>query len=185
MLDRTARAMNRLTFEQLEISGRERVLEVGFGGGDLIEWMLAATEAEIVAVDISEAMLKRARRRFRKALGQKRLALLAGSAEALPLGDRSVDKACSVNSLYFWPNPTAAMAEFARVLRPGGRLVLCFQAPEAVRAWPGYVYGFRAYGADEVAALMQSAGFGPVRIATGEAREVGQFICLSSERNDG
>jgi ubiquinone/menaquinone biosynthesis C-methylase UbiE len=177
--------MNRLTFEQLEINGRERVLEVGFGGGDLIEWMLAATEAEIVGVDISEAMLERARRRFRKVTGQGRLALLAGSAEALPLANRSVDRVCSVNSLYFWPDPSAALAEFARVLRPGGRLVLCFQTPEAVQAWPGHIYGFRAYGADEVASLMQAAGFGPARIASGEAREVGQFICVSSERDDG
>ena len=174
--------MNRLVFEQLEIGGRERVLEVGFGGGDLIEWLLGATDAEVTGVELSEAMLERARRRFRRELGQGRLSLFAGSAEALPLGARSVDKACSVNSIYFWPDPAAAMAEFARVLRPQGRLVFCLQTPEAVRAWPGHVHGFRAYGAGEVAALMEAAGFRRPRITSGEAREVGEFMCLSSER---
>jgi arsenite methyltransferase len=177
--------MNRLTFEQLDIGGGERVLEIGFGGGDLIEWILAATEAEVVGVDVSEAMLKRARRRFRRALGEGRLKLLAGSAGSLPLVDASFDKACSVNSLYFWPDPGAAIAEFARVLRPGGRLVLCLQTPESVRSWPGHVYGFRAYGADEVAALMGRAGFGRPRIASGEAPGIGEFFCISSEHDHG
>jgi ubiquinone/menaquinone biosynthesis C-methylase UbiE len=177
--------MNRLTFEQLGVASGERVLEVGFGGGDLIEWLLAATDAEVFGVDVSEAMLSRARRRFRSEVRQGRLTLYAGSADALPLGDEAVDKACSVNSLYFWPDPAEAMAELVRILRPGGRLVLCLQTPEAVRAWPGHVHGFRAYGADEIAALMEKAGFGRPTIASGEAREVGEFICLSSERVDG
>jgi ubiquinone/menaquinone biosynthesis C-methylase UbiE len=177
--------MNRLTFEQLEIGPGERVLEVGFGGGDLIEWMLSATTARVVGVDVSDAMLKRARRRFRAELEQGRLRLLSGFADALPLPDGHLDKACSVNSIYFWPDPAAAFAEFARVLRPGGRLVLCFQTPEAVRAWPGHVYGFRAYGAEEVGGLMEAAGFRPMRIAGGEGRGVGEFLCLSSERGNG
>jgi ubiquinone/menaquinone biosynthesis C-methylase UbiE len=176
--------MNRLTFEQLGISGQERVLEVGFGGGDLIEWILSATEAKAIGVEASEAMLKRARGRFRRELGQGRLRLEQGLADALPLPGGSVDKACSVNSLYFWPDLEAALAEFARVLRPGGRFVLCFQAPESVLAWPGHIHGFRAYGADEVAALMEAAGFGQVRQASGEAPAVGQFMCLSSERGN-
>ena len=177
--------MNRLTFEQLQIEGQERVLEVGFGGGDLTEWILGATEAKAFGVDASQAMLKRARARFRRELGQGRLRLEHGFADALPLGSGSVDKACSVNSLYFWPHLDTALHEFARVLRPSGRLVLCFQTPEAVRAWPGHVHGFRAYGADEVAALMEAAGFGAVRRTSGEAAGVGEFIALSSERKDG
>ena len=177
--------MNRLAFEQLGIRSGEHVLEVGFGGGDLIEWVLAATNAEIVGVDVSDAMLKRGRRRFATEVANGRLRLLEGTVEALPIEDSSIDRAYSVNSLYFWPDAAVAMAEFARVLRPGGRLVLCFQAPEAVRAWPGHVYGFHAYGAGEMAALMEAAGFGPVRTARGEASEVGEYICLSSERDDG
>ena len=176
--------MNRLTFEQLGISGQERVLEVGFGGGDLIEWILAATEAKAIGVEASEAMLKRAQGRFRRELGQGRLRLEQGLADALPLPDGCIDRACSVNSLYFWPHLEAALGELARVLRPGGRLVLCFQAPESVLAWPGHVHDFRAYGADEVAALMEARGFDPIRRVAGEAPAVGEFICLSSERGN-
>jgi SAM-dependent methyltransferase len=78
-----------------------------------------------------------------------------------------------------------AIGEFARVLRPGGRLVLCFQTPEAVRAWPGHVHGFRAYGADEIEPLMAAAGFGSIRTVSGEAPEVGEFLCMSGELRHG
>ena len=52
--------MNRLTLEQLDVQPRDRVLEVGFGGGDLLANALAITRAEIVGIDISEAMVARA-----------------------------------------------------------------------------------------------------------------------------
>jgi ubiquinone/menaquinone biosynthesis C-methylase UbiE len=161
------------------------VLEVGFGGGELIEWLLSASEAEVIGVDRSEAMLMRARRRFRAPLSHGRLQLHAGSVDALPLEGRAVDKACSVNSLYFWPDMPRAIGEFARVLRPGGRLVLCFQTPEAVRAWPGHVHGFRAYGADEIEPLLAAVGFASIRTVSGEAPEVGKFLCMSGELRDG
>jgi ubiquinone/menaquinone biosynthesis C-methylase UbiE len=176
--------MNRLTFERLEIGPGEHVLEVGFGGSDLIEWMLAATDADVTGVDLSEAMVKRAQRRFSNQAKQGRLRLFTAAVENLPLQDASVDRACSVNSIYFWPDPAPAMEEFARVLRPRGRLVLCFQTPEAVRAWPGHVHGFRSYGADEVAALMEAAGFQSLRLTTGEAAEVGEFFCIVGERGN-
>lgn len=176
--------MNRMTFERLEIGPGEHVLEVGFGGGDLIEWMLAATEAEISGVDLSEAMVKHARRRFAKEVGQGRLRLFTAALEDLPLGSASVDRACSVNSIYFWPDPAAALHEFRRVLRPRGRLALCFQTPDSVRAWPGHVHGFRAYGAEEAAALMRAGGFGNIRTDHGEARGVGEFICMTGDRNE-
>jgi SAM-dependent methyltransferase len=70
-----------------------------------------------------------------------------------------MDKAASVNTLYFWADPDAVMAELARVLRPGGRLVLGFQTAEAVRAWPGHVHGFHAWDEAAVVAAAEAAGF--------------------------
>ncbi len=184
-LDRIARPMNRMAFERLEIGPGDHVLEVGFGGGDLIEWMLAATAAEVSGVDVSEAMVKRARRRFAKEVGQGRLRLFEAAVEDLPLATVSADRACSVNSIYFWPDPALAIAELARVVRPRGRLVLCLQTPQSVRAWRGHVHGFSAYGAEEVAALMDTAGFRSLRLAGGHAAKVGEYLCMSGERGDG
>jgi arsenite methyltransferase len=182
ILNRTGRAMNRLALEQLDVGAGERVLEVGFGGGELLASLLQTDAQELVGIDISDEMVALARRRFRREVARGRLRLLIGSAEALPRREGGFDKVCSVNTLYFWERPAAALAELARVTRPGGRLVLAFQTPESVRSWPGHQYGFHAYGADEIAALMEAAGFHPPATMSGSDRQVGDFQCLTSER---
>jgi ubiquinone/menaquinone biosynthesis C-methylase UbiE len=118
------------------------VLEVGFGGGGLLAMILDATEGDVAGVDLSEAMVARARRRFAKVT---RLRLHVGSVDATAAADASVDKACSVNNIYFWPDPEAAMDELARVIRPGGGWPIAFEPPEELRKWPGHRFGFRLF----------------------------------------
>jgi ubiquinone/menaquinone biosynthesis C-methylase UbiE len=178
-LNRIGRAMNRLALEQLELRPHDDVLEVGFGGGELLGRILAATSGDVFAVDISAAMVERARRRF---AGRERLHLHRAPAASLPLTDAAVDKACSVNALYFWQDPAVPLSELARVLRPRGRLVLCFQSPAAVRAWPGHVHGFAAYEVEAIIGHMEQAGFGPPKVSQGSHAGVGDFVCLTSER---
>jgi arsenite methyltransferase len=174
--------MNRLALEQLGPGRSDRLLEIGFGGGDLLAGLLAATDGRVFGADVSEAMLARARRRFRRQAG--RLGLILASVEKLPLADGSIDGAVSVNSLYFWPDMAAAMAELARLVRPGGRLVLCFEPPEELRKWAGHRYGFRLLEVEEVTALMEGAGFRRVRAVWGKGRRPDRFCCLSAEQCD-
>lgn len=181
-LDRIGRSMNRLALEQLELRQSDTVLEIGFGGGELLEDILSATSGQVFGADISEAMLARARRRF--AIQSDRLGLLNASPESLPLSDAAMDKAVSVNSIYFWPNPAVAIAELARVVRPGGRLVLCFEPSDELRKWPGHRFGFRLFEEGEVRSLMEGAGFGGLRTAWGTGRKPARFCCLSGERLD-
>lgn len=174
--------MNRLMLDQLRVAPGERVLEVGFGGAALLGALLKSEAQQIVGIDISDAMVSRARRRFAREVKSGRLRLFTASVEALPRRECGFDKACSVNTVYFWSRPAAAFAELARVTRPGGTFCLAFQTPESVRRWPGHRHGFHVYGADELAGLMEAAGFHPPARASGHDREVGEFLCLTSER---
>ena len=171
--------MNLAALEALDVQAGERILEVGFGGGDLLGRLLVAGAGEVIGADPSSDMVARARRRYSK---ENRLRLLEAPVTALPLPDGAVDKACSVNSLYFWANLDAAAWELARVIRPGGRLVLCFQTPEAVRAWPGHRFGFHAWEEDEVASAMEGAGFGELVSKPASDRKLGEFVCISGLR---
>ncbi len=173
--------MSRVTLEQLDVRPGDQVLEVGFGGGELIESLLAAG-AEVTGVDISDAMIARAKGRFRRAEAAGRARFLSGSANSLPLERGAVNKACSVNAIYFWKDAGAVLREFARVIRPGGRLVLCFQTPEAVRNWPGHRHGFIAYDEGEVASFMLAAGFHLLGSKAGSDQHVGAFVCMEGER---
>jgi arsenite methyltransferase len=174
-LDRISRSMNALALERLDLQRHDRVLEIGFGGGNLLRQILAATNAEVTGIDASEAMVARARRRFRE---EARLTLAHASVEALPLLDGSFDKAVSVNSLYFWLDPGRAFAEFARVLKPGGRLLICFEPADELRKWPGHRHGFRLYEVAEVKTLMESSGFEDVEETWGTGRKPDRFCCM-------
>ena len=181
-LDRTSEGMNALALRLLDIRPQDRVLEVGFGGGGLFRSILAARPAAALGVDISQEMVARACRRFRRELCEGRARIQLGSAERLPVEDAAIDKACSLNSIYFWTDPAAAMQEFARVLRPGGVLLLGLEAPETLRAWPGHQYGFTVYHPNDVVRLAAGAGFGNAEVHEGLEPKFGRIFCVKVER---
>ncbi|TFI56780.1 class I SAM-dependent methyltransferase [Sphingomonas parva] len=178
-LDRISRNMNALALAELAPATGERIVEIGFGGGALLRDILSRTDAAVFGVDVSAVAVARAERRFRR---EARLHLSQASVERLPLPDALVDAAVSVNSLYFWPDLAAAFAELARVIRPGGRLVLAFEPPEELRKWPGHVHGFRGVAADALIGLALAAGFEAPRVREGRGRKPDRFLCLSLTR---
>jgi arsenite methyltransferase len=169
--------MNRLVLAELAVGRHDDVLEVGFGGGELLGWLRRATGGRVCGVDVSAAAVARARRRF-----GGEVELFEGSVEALPLADSSIDKACSVSTIYFWPDPPAAMTELARVLRPDGALCIAFEPPEELAKWPGSRFGFRFHDEAEVRRLMEQAGFTDLRRAEGRGRKPDRFLCLTGTR---
>src|ERR1700759_1431752 len=99
-----------------------RVLEVGVGTG--ISLPQYAANTRIFGTDISEAMLRKAHQRV-KELGLKNVEGLAVmDAEKLEFPDNSFDVVMAQYVVTAVPNPEVALDEFARVLRPGGELII-------------------------------------------------------------
>jgi ubiquinone/menaquinone biosynthesis C-methylase UbiE len=96
-----------------------RVLEIGVGTG--LSFPHYPPVAELVGVDPSEPMLRRARRRA-KELGRD-VTLLEAPAEALPFDDESFDTVVTLAVLCTVDDPAGALREIRRVLRPTGRFV--------------------------------------------------------------
>jgi SAM-dependent methyltransferase len=93
-----------------------RVLEVGCGWGELAEWVARETGAEVVATDLSPRMVELARERGLEAL--------VADVQALPFAGAAFDLAVAAWMLYHVPDLALAIDELARVLVPGGTLVV-------------------------------------------------------------
>ena len=99
-----------------------RVLEVGVGTG--ISLPLYSSNVRIFGTDISEAMLKKAKQRVAQGRLKNIEGLAVMDAEKLEFPDNSFDVVMAQYVVTAVPNPEAALNEFARVVRPGGELII-------------------------------------------------------------
>lgn len=104
-------------------AANETVLVIGPGPGVGL-FAAGGKAAHAIGIDPSETMLTEARQRCAALIADGRVELRHGTANATGQPDQSVDLVISVNNVHFWEDRAAAFAELARVLRPGGRLVV-------------------------------------------------------------
>lgn len=109
--------------------------ELGAGPG-LMATLLAERHPQLhlTLVDPSPVMRSQAARRCADLITDARVSVADGTAENLGLADSSCDSVLAVNSVALWPNPSAALAEIHRVLRPGARVILSWHSPTAPSA---------------------------------------------------
>ncbi len=105
-----------------EPTGRERALDVGSGPGHTA-LALAPHVAAVTALDLSQEMLDQGAA-LAAERGLSNVQFLRGDAERLDLPDAAFDIVTSRYSAHHYPRPAAVLREIARVLRPGGRLLL-------------------------------------------------------------
>jgi len=111
----------------LEVTRNDRVLEVGFGPGVVIERLAKrATAGHIAGIDQSREMVEQARARNATAVQDGRVDIRHGSVESLPFDNNSFDKVLAINSMQYWPQAVAGLREIRRVMKAGGRIALGF-----------------------------------------------------------
>ena len=146
---------------ELRRAGSRRVLDVGCGTGLLTDRIAAELGAELVCgCDFSLGMLQQA------AAGGRRAAWVQGDALRLPLRGGTVDAVVSTESFHWFPDQDAAIAEFQRVLVPGGRFVVAMVNPSAATLARSAHRVSAALGEpaswptrDELRAALERAGF--------------------------
>jgi ArsR family transcriptional regulator len=135
--------------------------DLGCGTGQTIA-ALAPFVGRVIAVDESSAMLGAARKRLD---ARDNVDLRSGRLEDLPIDDASLDVAVLSLVLHFVVDPPHVLAEAARVLRPGGRLLIVDMLPherEEYRASMGHLW--LGFGDEQLTAWLDDAGFDQTRI---------------------
>jgi SAM-dependent methyltransferase len=154
-----------------------RVADIGCGEGYLtVETSRWASR--VIAVDRSPLVLKRARalasrRRVHNVIWKR------GELERLPIRDASVDVALLSQALHHAPQPAKALAEAARIVAPGGR-VLVLDLREHDEGWVRERLGDRwlGFADDALAKLLKDAGLVNVKINVGARRTGDPFTVI-------
>jgi ArsR family transcriptional regulator len=116
----------------------------------------------VIAVDASAAMLRSARARLE---GVANVDIRRGELEALPIEDGSLDIACLVLVLPYLAEPGVAVAEAARALKPGGKLLLTDMLPHdraEYRQTMGHLW--QGFQKEDVLGWMSEAGLAGGRL---------------------
>jgi arsenite methyltransferase len=182
MWNKRNKALNDRAYEALGLRPDDRVLEVGFGGGYLLERMNAAvTDGFISGADHSRAMVSTCEKRFRPLIDKEKMVLRLASSDALPFQDATFNKICSVNSIFFWKDAPQVFDEFSRVLEEGGKLVLVFTRRESLEKKGWARRGLNLYEPDDLHRMMAAAGFHGIeeRLHKDQHRE---FWCMTALR---
>lgn len=143
-----------------------RVADIGTGTG-VLALELARQGLDVVGIDRSEAMLEAARQKWALEAGDARgrVEFKAGDAHALPLADASVDAAFAHMVLHSLEDPERAVREMARILRPGGRVVIV-DFLDHDHAWMEQELGllWLGFAPERVTSWLEGAGLVDVRL---------------------
>lgn len=126
-----------------DVRGCRRILDAGCGNGRYSRWLLRHADpgAIITAFDLSPRMLRRARRRLKS----ERVTFAVADLTRLPYAEAQFDAAVCGWVLEHLPDPRLGLRELARVLRPGGRLLLLTTEDNVTGRWCGKLWHCRTY----------------------------------------
>jgi ubiquinone/menaquinone biosynthesis C-methylase UbiE len=165
-LSRWIRRAQRQALTALELDQSDRLLDVGCGPGVAV-WEAAPSVARATGLDLSPAMVARARSRGD---GIPNVEIVEGDSAQLPFADRAFTAVLSTTSFHHFPDPDRALGEMRRVLEPSGRIALGDLSSDRLvmrgvdafcqRYERGHVH---FHDTDELVALLNAAGFRDLR----------------------
>lgn len=113
-----------------------RVLDVGCGTGTLVGLIAGSSlPARVVGLDYAGGMCVAAAQKIAQSPQKNDAVFINGDSEHLPFADNAFDALTCANSFHHYPHQAAVIAEFKRVVRPGGRVILADGFRDSVVGW--------------------------------------------------
>jgi cyclopropane fatty-acyl-phospholipid synthase-like methyltransferase len=123
--------INNWTIAHLNLQAGDRVLEVGFGPGYSMEYMVKHyASLNVDGVDVSETMKAQAEKRLSSHIDSGDVRLFLGDIETIILPHETYHKILSVNNYTIWNEPRNGLQNLYQTLKPGGKIAITMQPRE-------------------------------------------------------
>jgi SAM-dependent methyltransferase len=152
--------LNDFVNELMSVRTDDRIIEIGSGTGKLIHSMAQKMDRGLIeGVDFSEAMVSIARKRNKESIAKGKVKIVEGNFDEIEYEKDCFTKACSVNTIYFWPSPANTAKRIAEILKPDGNLIIAFEDIEQLKQRKLNRDVFNLYSKEEVQDLLINSGF--------------------------
>lgn len=159
-MNESNKLMNLETIEQLDIKAYQQLLEIGMGNGFFVQHILTQNPNVIYkGCDFSAAMVAEAKAINQQLIEKGQVTFVQAEAHQLPYNEAQFDAVFTVNTIYFWDDVAAVLAEIKRVLKPQGQLVLAIRPKEVMEYFPFTPYGFKLFTQTDCLHLLEQQGF--------------------------
>lgn len=150
--------------DEVSLSDGEKLLDIGYGNGYLLQKLYKKAKAELYGIDISEDMKTQAENRCKKAKADGRLFLRVGDCCDLPYDDEMFSAVTSVNTVYFWSDTVKGLSEIRRTLKKGGSFYNIVYTKEYLDSLAYTKKGFHKFSPVELTELGRKAGFDNIEV---------------------
>ena len=144
-----------------------QIAELGCGGGrNAKELLRRYPDAKLTALDYSEVSVEKTKKTNKSEIDAGRCTVVQGSVAELPFAEGQFELATAFETVYFWPGLETCFAEVFRVLKPGGRFLICNESDGTDATslkFEKMIDGMKCYTAEQLTAALRSAGFSEVK----------------------
>lgn len=169
-------------FSNFDVGEEEKILDIGCGGGANLQTLLQKNDrAEVFGVDYSEVSVCLSQKKNKKAVSEGRCQVSQGDVHELCFDDGTFDLITAFETVYFWKDINKAMMEIYRVLKMGGRFVICNEADgkgENDDYIKSIIDGMEIYSEEELVNIVKNVGFRDIKIFTKPEKNWISLICI-------
>jgi ubiquinone/menaquinone biosynthesis C-methylase UbiE len=152
--------INRDTLQIVNAVAHDNILEMGMGNGFFVKELLQRDNSiRYTGVDFSELMINEAKKINEEWISNGQAAFVLADMLALPFTKAAFNKIFTINTIYFWEDPTQVLSEITRVLVPGGKFILTLRPKRLMENYPFTKYGFNMFSKEEAEQLLLQNDF--------------------------
>ena len=148
----------------INVSGNDKVLDIGYGNGYLLKLIYRKSHADMYGIDISDDAMAMAFRRNKEAINAGRLHLIIGDCCDLPYMNDTFSAVTSINTVYFWSDTLKGLKEIRRTLKNGCSFYNILYTKDFLDKVSYTKTGFKKFELEQLVELGKQAGYRNVKV---------------------